>query len=80
MPIQNRLKVIWAEKEIRDGKKLSYKQVSEDTGIPISVLTRYVSQKTRRYDIETLEKLCEYFECSPGDLIIYTPETKKRTK
>ena len=74
MPIHNRLKIVWAEKEIREGKKLSYKQVAKDTGIPISVLTRYTSQQVKRFDVETLEKLCVYFDVKDiGEILSYTP-------
>ena len=71
--------MVWADREIREGTKLSYKQVSKDTGIPISVLTRYTSQKVRRYDVETLEKLCEYFGVKEiSELLVYYPAKRDK--
>lgn len=78
MAIYNKLKVLIAEKEIREGRKLSHRTVAQEAGIPLSVLTLYASQKVRRFDIETLQKLCRYFDCQPGDLLVYSDEQPKK--
>jgi putative transcriptional regulator len=74
MPIQNKIKILIAEKEYREGRKLSYRTIAEEADISLSVLQDYVSQKVRRFDIQTLQKLCEYFACQPGDLLEYVPD------
>ena len=76
MAIQNRLKILIAEKELRDGKRLSYRTISDEAGLSTSTLTAYVSQKVNRYDASTLEAICKYFGCQPGDLLTYTPDTE----
>lgn len=82
MAIYNKLKVLIAEKEIRDNRKLTYRTVAEEANIPVSVLTSYASQNVGRFDGETLQKLCRYFNCQPGDLLVYTedppPSNKKK--
>jgi putative transcriptional regulator len=81
MAIYNKLKVLIAEKEIRENRKLSYRIVAQEAGIPLSVLTLYTSQKVRRFDIETLQKLCRYFDCQPGDLLVFAddpPQAKQK--
>lgn len=74
MAIHNKLKVLIYEKEIRDSRKLSYRIIAQEADIPLSVLTDYTSQKAKRFDSTTLEKLCKYFECQPGDLLVYSEE------
>lgn len=74
MTIYNRLRVLIAEKELREHRKLTYRTISEETKIPISTLTDYMTQKISRFDGPTLEKLCEYFSVQPGDILIYTKE------
>jgi len=84
MTIYNKIKVLIAEKEIREGRKLSYRIVAQESDIPLSVLTLYTAQKVKRFDGQTLEKLCTYFKCQPGDLLIHTdspphlPQPKKK--
>jgi putative transcriptional regulator len=82
MAIYNKLKVLIAEKEIREGRKLSYRIVAQEAGIPLSVLTLYTAQKVRRFDTQTLEKLCRYFGAQPGDLLVFSadlPQPKQKT-
>lgn len=80
MAIYNKLKVLLAEKELREGRKLSHRTVAQEAGIPLSVLTLYMSQKVRRFDVETLQKLCKYFGVQPGELLIYSEDPPSSTK
>lgn len=72
MTIYNRLKILIAEKEFREKRKLTYRTISEETGISTSTLTLYMRQGVGAFDTGTLETLCNYLNCQPGDLIIYT--------
>jgi putative transcriptional regulator len=50
-------------------KKLKIADVVNETGINRSTVTRLYHETTTRIDFETLEKLCVYFDCMPGDLL-----------
>lgn len=50
-------------------KKLKIADVVNETGINRSTVSRLYHETTTRIDFETLEKLCLYFECQPGDLL-----------
>jgi putative transcriptional regulator len=80
MTIYNRLKVLIAEKELREKRKLTYRVISLETGIPISTLTDYMTQRISRFDGPTLEKLCDYFGAQPGDILIYSQEPPEINK
>ena len=84
MAIQNRLKILLAQKELRESRKLTYRTVSKETGLAIDTLTAYMTQRVNRFDRSTLETLCQYLACNVGDLLNYspdppTPKTKKKT-
>jgi DNA-binding Xre family transcriptional regulator len=82
MPIYNKLKILIAQKENLESRKLTYKTVAEETNIPVSVLIEYTGQRVKRYDVNTLEKLCRYFGVQPGELLGYTdtaPTPKQKT-
>jgi putative transcriptional regulator len=85
MAIYNRLKILIAEKEFRDGVKLPYRTIAKATGISPTTLTKYINQGGG-IDAGTLEKLCRFLECQPGDLLVFspdppdTPKTKKPAK
>jgi putative transcriptional regulator len=82
MALYNRLKILIAEKEFRDGVKLPYRTIAKQTGISPTTLT-----KSRNLgggiDAKTLEKLCKFLDCQPGDLLVYSadpPPEKTKSK
>lgn len=50
-------------------KKLKIADVVNETGINRSTVTRLYHETTTRIDFETLEKLCLFFDCEPGELL-----------
>ena len=54
-------------------KKIS--DVTRDTGINRGTLTRMYYEDAERVDLEVLDILCQYFECSIQDLL--EPEQSK---
>jgi putative transcriptional regulator len=80
MAIKNKLKILISQKEYRENRKLPYRTIAEEAKIPLSVLTDYTSQNVKRFDVNTLEKLCKYFDCQPGDLLEYTPDDGTSSK
>lgn len=74
MTITNRLKILIAEKEIREKRKLTYRIINQETGISAGTLARYMTQQIDKIDMKTLETLCEYFNVQPGDFFVWDPE------
>lgn len=74
MAIQNRLKILISEKEFREGRKLTYRTVAQETGLNMSTLTAYMTQRVNRFDKSTLETLCKYLSCDVGDILKYSAD------
>lgn len=49
-------------------KKKKISDVSVATGINRGTLTRLYYEKAERIELDTLDKLCEYFECDVQDI------------
>jgi putative transcriptional regulator len=49
-------------------------------GVAPTVAARLWQDKVTRFSVETLNKLCEAFNCQPGDLLIHIPDKKKGRK
>ena len=71
MAIANRLKILIAEKEFREKRKLPYRIISEETGVSITSITAYATQKVARFDAPVLQAFCKYFNCGVGDILFY---------
>ncbi|KQL20488.1 helix-turn-helix domain-containing protein [Cytobacillus solani] len=61
--IKSNLHILMGEKKIR-----SINQLSKDTGISRPTLTRIYNDQSDRIEFETIYKLCNFFECSIGEL------------
>lgn len=53
---------------------LTAREVSKRTGIATSTLSAIRKNNAERIDRKTLNRLCEALRCTPGDLIVYTPD------
>jgi putative transcriptional regulator len=67
MAIESRLAILMAE------RKYNIQAVINRTGLDRTSLSRLYHDKTKMVNLESLDKLCDLFDCEPGDLL-------KRTK
>jgi putative transcriptional regulator len=50
-------------------RRLKIADVARDTGISRGALTRIYHETAERLDIEALDKLCSYFDCTISELL-----------
>ena len=68
MAIVVRLDVMLALRKVRS------KELATHVGITESNLSLLKSGKVRGIRFETLEAICEFLECQPGDILSYEPD------
>ncbi|GAA4818505.1 helix-turn-helix transcriptional regulator [Sphingosinicella ginsenosidimutans] len=68
MPIVVRLDVMLAL------RKAKSKDLAHYVGITETNLSLMKSGRVKGVRFETLEKICEFLDCQPGDLLTYEPE------
>jgi putative transcriptional regulator len=73
MPIKIRLSSILGD------KKLKMSEVSRKTGIGTSTLLRFYHERSDGIRFDVLEKLCEFLDCQPGDLLVYINDNPQPT-
>lgn len=54
-------------------RKAKAKDLAAYVGITESNLSLLKSGRVKGVRFETLEKICEYLKCQPGDLLVYEP-------
>lgn len=62
------------DKEFRDRRKITLNEVSQETGVSRPTLTRIANVPGYNTNTDTLNALCKYFGCTPGDLLKYVDE------
>ena len=65
MPILVKLDVVLAERKVKS------KDLAEYVGITEANLSLLKQGKVKGVRFETLQRICEYLECQPGDLLVY---------
>ena len=70
MAIQCRLRELMAEKGRRDGRRITYEAIRAATGVNMNTLTRLANDRADMVALSTIDRLCTYFGCSPGDLLV----------
>jgi putative transcriptional regulator len=68
MPIVVKLDVVLADRKVKSKDLAAY------VGITEANLSLLKQGKVKGVRFDTLEKICEYLHCQPGDVLRYEPE------
>lgn len=74
--IRFNLNVIIARHEQDTGRRWSFTALSKATGLNKNSINSIARNKSRRVDLNTLNALCNFFGCEPGDLFEYIPDSQ----
>lgn len=69
MTIVIKLDVVLADRKVKS------KDLAAHVGITEANLSLLKQGKVKGVRFETLEKICEYLQCQPGDLLRYEPKS-----
>lgn len=70
MAIVIKLDVVLADRKVKS------KDLAAHIGITEANLSLLKQGKVKGVRFETLEKICEYLQCQPGDLLRYEPKSR----
>lgn len=68
MPIVVQLDVMSARRKVKS------RDLAEFVGITEANMSLLKQGKVKGVRFETLEKICEYLQCQPGDLLVFVPD------
>ncbi|GIK36585.1 MAG: hypothetical protein BroJett011_04180 [Chloroflexota bacterium] len=77
MNVQFRLKELMARKERLGGERVTYRDISEATGISPNTLTLLANNRMKHIGLTTIGRLLDFFDCDPGDLIVRIKENDR---
>lgn len=73
MPTVVRLDIMLARRKVKS------KQLADHIGITEANLSLLKSGKVKGIRFSTLESICEFLKCQPGDLLEYVPAEEPQT-
>jgi putative transcriptional regulator len=69
MPIIVKLDVVLADRKVKS------KDLAEFVGMTEANMSLLKQGKVKGVRFDTLERICQYLQCQPGDLLRYTDDT-----
>jgi len=75
--LQNRLWELWGEQRRAERRPVTIWDIARATGISRGTLSRLVNDPGYVTTTRVIDKLCAYFRCQPGDLLVYLPENQQ---
>jgi DNA-binding Xre family transcriptional regulator len=67
--VNSRLKILVAERELRDRRSLSIRTITAESGASRSTVERLLNNTIRRVPLDDLAALVSYFNCDVGDIL-----------
>lgn len=64
-------------KEIMDAKSISRNALARAINARFEVIDKWYNGHVEKIDTDVLARICYVLECTPGDIIIYTMDTKE---
>ena len=82
MSVRSRVAVLISERNTQrltaGQKRITLREVAANSGVPLSVLhgltTDNPEKRAKQVGLQTMDKLCRYFNCTPGELFEYLPD------
>ena len=68
------LKQLMIRKGAIEGRRISYKNIEDATGIGVSTLSRIANKPAYNIKKEYIEKLCKYFGCTTDEFMTILPD------
>ena len=74
--IQSRLRELMATKGRLERQRITYGEIQHETGVNKNTLTRLANDRSAMVGISVIDRLCDYFDCQPGDLFVYIRDSE----
>jgi putative transcriptional regulator len=73
--IRFKIQELLAEKQFKEGKRVTLIEVSEATGINRMTISRMINNRGYSTVTDNLDKLCKFFNCKLEDIAEYVSES-----
>jgi putative transcriptional regulator len=73
--IRFKLKELLAEKSFQEGRRVTLEEVSKETDIHRTTLSRISNVKGYNVTTDILDKLCAFFDVQVSDVAVYIKDT-----
>jgi putative transcriptional regulator len=72
--IRFRLAELIADKSFKERRVVTVSEIAQATGIHRATLSKVANQPGANIGTEIIDKLCRYFGCQPGELLMFVDD------
>lgn len=72
--IRFRLAELIADKSFKERRVVTVSEIAQATGIHRATLSKVANQPGANIGTEIIDKLCRYFGCQPGELLMFVED------
>jgi putative transcriptional regulator len=72
--IRFRLQELIAEKQFKEGRRVTMTELSEVTGINRVTLSKMANHRGYNTVTENIDRICKFFNCKVSDVMEYIPD------
>ena len=72
--IQCRLRELIAIKSRQERRRITYEDIQAASGVNKNSIAKLTNDRSAMVGIPTIDRLCAYFQCQPGDIFVYVPD------
>ena len=73
--IRFRLAELISDKAFNERRVITFAEIAEATGIHRATLSKMANQPGAKIGSEVIDKLCKFFDCQTGDLMLYIKDS-----
>jgi len=75
--IRFRLTELTADMAFRERRVVTLAEIAKATGIHRATLSKMANHPGANIGSEVIDKLCQFFGCQPGELMVYVPDSSQ---
>lgn len=69
--VKNRLLELIQERERKIGRRVKQHDIAVFVGVSDHTIINWIRNETTKFDGQTIERLCDYFDCDIADLLYF---------
>ena len=72
--IQCRMRELIGMKARLERRRITYGDIQSGSGVNKNTIVKLANDRAAMVGMSVIDRLCEYFDCQPGDLFVYVPD------
>ncbi len=74
--IQCRMRELIGLKGRTERRRITYEDIQAGSGVNKNTIVKLANDRAAMVGISVIDRLCEYFDCQPGDIFVYVPDSE----